>query len=106
MLLAIGEQETIALTAMALHALGIPQVGEATAELLAGSFGSIDAIMEAGGFDKTKADMRAVVVVRQENGQTTNYTLNLQQVLEGTQKNPFYLKPFDTVYVPDKFSWF
>jgi DNA ligase (NAD+) len=30
-----------------LHALGIPQVGEATAELLAGSFGSMDAIMEA-----------------------------------------------------------
>jgi DNA ligase (NAD+) len=30
-----------------LHALGIPQVGEATAELLAESFGSIEAIMDA-----------------------------------------------------------
>lgn len=30
-----------------LHALGIPQVGEATADLLAGSFGTIEAIMEA-----------------------------------------------------------
>jgi polysaccharide export outer membrane protein len=67
---------------------------------------AFDAIMEAGGFDKTKADMKAVVVVRQENGQTKNYTLNLQEVLDGIQKTPFYLKPFDTVYVREKFSLF
>lgn len=30
-----------------LHALGIPQVGEATAQLLAGHFGSLDALMRA-----------------------------------------------------------
>jgi len=67
---------------------------------------AFDAIMEAGGFDKNKADLKAVVVVRQENGQTKNYTLNLQEVLDGTQRTPFYLKPFDTVYVRDKFSMF
>jgi len=67
---------------------------------------AFDAIMEAGGFDKTKADLKAVVVVRQENGQSKSYTLDLQQVLNGSQSAPFYLKPFDTVYVPEKFSWF
>ncbi|MDQ5977198.1 MAG: polysaccharide biosynthesis/export family protein, partial [Verrucomicrobiota bacterium] len=44
--------------------------------------------------------------VRQEEGQTKSYTLNLDQVLTGGQSAPFYLKPFDTVYVPTKFNWF
>jgi len=66
----------------------------------------LEAIMEAGGFDNTKADMRAVVVTRQENGQYRNYTVDLKQVLEGKQSEPFYLKPSDVVYVPEKFTWF
>ncbi len=66
----------------------------------------LEAIMEAGGFDNTKADMRAVVVTRQENGQYRNYTVDLKQVLEGKQSEPFYLKPGDVVYVPTRFSWF
>ena len=67
---------------------------------------ALEAVMEAGGFDRTKADMKAVVVIRQEGGQTRRYTLNLKSVLEGTQTEPFYLKPSDIVYVPEKFSWF
>ena len=67
---------------------------------------AFDAIMESGGFDKAKADLTAVVVVRQENGQSRKFSLNLQKILEGVQVPPFYLKPFDTVYVPEKFSWF
>ncbi len=67
---------------------------------------AFDAIMEAGGFDKARANLKAVVVVRQEEGQTKSYTLNLEQVLTGGQSAPFYLKPFDTVYVPTKFNWF
>jgi hypothetical protein len=35
-----------------------------------------------------------------------NYTLNLKLVLQGRQGTPFYLKPADIVYVPEKFSWF
>jgi len=66
----------------------------------------LEAIMEAGGFESTKADMRAVVITRQENGQYKNYTVDLKQVLEGKQTEPFYLKPSDVVYVPEKFSWF
>ncbi len=67
---------------------------------------AFDAIMEAGGFDKTRANLKEVVVVRQEDGQTRSYTVNLDQVLSGVASAPFYLKSFDTVYVPEKFNWF
>ncbi len=67
---------------------------------------ALEAVMEAGGFDSAKADIKAVVVIRNENGRTKNYPLNLKLVLEGKQSEPFYLKPSDIVYVPVKFSWF
>jgi polysaccharide export outer membrane protein len=68
---------------------------------------ALEAIMEAGGFDNVRADMKAVVVIRQgEDGRTKNYTLNLKLVLEGKNNEPFYLKPSDIVVVPEKFSWF
>lgn len=67
---------------------------------------ALEAVMEAGGFDNAKADMRAVVITRQEGGQYKNYTIDLKQVLQGTQNEPFYLKPSDVIYVPERFSWF
>jgi polysaccharide export outer membrane protein len=66
---------------------------------------ALEAVMEAGGFAST-ADMKAVVVIRQEGGQTHNYSVDLKLVLEGKQSEPFFLKPSDIVYVPEKFSWF
>jgi polysaccharide biosynthesis/export protein len=66
----------------------------------------LQAIMEAGGFDHATANLKAVVVIRHENGQTHNYTVNVQAVLEGKSSESFYLKPSDVVYVPEKFSWF
>jgi polysaccharide biosynthesis/export protein len=67
---------------------------------------AFEAIMEAGGFDVAKADTKAVTVIRQESGQTKNFTLNLKAVLEGKNAQPFYLEAYDVVYVPEKFSWF
>lgn len=67
---------------------------------------ALEAIMEAGGFDYTKANLKAVVVIRQEGNQTKNYTLNLKLAMEGKINEPFYLKPSDIIYVPEKFSWF
>lgn len=67
---------------------------------------ALEAIMEAGGFDNTTANSRAVVVIRHEDGQTKNYTLDLKAALEGKPTEPFYLKSHDIVYVPEKFSWF
>jgi polysaccharide export outer membrane protein len=67
---------------------------------------ALEAIMEAGGFDFTRADLGHVRVVRNEKAGTKNYTLNLKEALEAKQSTPFYLKPSDIVYVPEKFSWF
>ncbi len=67
---------------------------------------ALEAIMEAGGFDYTKADLGHVRVVRTEKAGTKNYTLNLKEALQAKQSTPFYLKPSDIVYVPEKFSWF
>jgi polysaccharide export outer membrane protein len=67
---------------------------------------ALEAVMEAGGFDATRADMQAVRVVRVQDGVTKNYVVNLKLALEGGQSEPFYLKRSDIVYVPEKFSWF
>ncbi len=67
---------------------------------------ALEAIMEAGGFDYTKANLKAVRVLRQENGKTEHHTLNLKRVLEGNETEQFKLKPSDIVYVPERFSWF
>lgn len=66
----------------------------------------LEAIMEAGGFDMAKANMSAVVVIRQNGQRTENFTLNLKQVLEGKQSTPFFLRRSDVVHVPEKFNWF
>ncbi len=67
---------------------------------------ALEAVMEAGGPDYTKADLKRVVVVRQEADHSQKYTLNLKLVMEGKGGEPFYLKPGDTIYVPEKFTWF
>jgi polysaccharide biosynthesis/export protein len=66
----------------------------------------LDAIMEAGGFDHTRANMKEVRVIRQIDGHLENHTLDLKAVLEGRTREPFYLRAHDTVLVPEKFSWF
>jgi len=67
---------------------------------------AFEAIMNAGGFDPSRANMQAVTIIREENGQTHNYTVNLQLILEGKSSALFYLKRGDTVFVSEKFSWF
>ena len=67
---------------------------------------ALEAIMEAGGPDYTKANLKNVEVIRQEGNQTRHYQLNLKQVMEGKSREPFYMKPSDIIYVPEKFSWF
>ena len=67
---------------------------------------ALEAVMEAGGFDYTKANLKKVRVTRQEGGGTRIYVLNLKQVMDGRGGESFYLKPSDIVYVPEKFQWF
>jgi polysaccharide export outer membrane protein len=66
----------------------------------------LEAIMESGGFDYSRANLKAVTVLRQFEGQTMSYKLNLKDALTGVSTQPFYLKPSDIVYVPEKFNWF
>lgn len=67
----------------------------------------LEAIMEAGGYDSAKADLKAVKVVRQlPNGRTESYTVNVKSMLDGTQTDPFYLRPSDMVIVPERFVLF
>lgn len=67
---------------------------------------ALEAIMETGGPDYTKANLKDVTIVRQENGRTKNYRLNLREVLDAKRTDAFYLKPSDIVYVREKFNWF
>lgn len=67
---------------------------------------ALDAIMEAGGFDFTKANLKAVVVVRQEKNRTVRYKLDLKKAWGGSEVPPFYLEPYDIVYVPERFTWY
>jgi protein involved in polysaccharide export with SLBB domain len=67
---------------------------------------AFEAIMEAGGFDPSKADLRSVSVIRRENGNSKRYTLNLKRLIEGDQVEPFPVKPEDIISVPEKFNWF
>jgi hypothetical protein len=62
--------------------------------------------MEAGGFDYTKADLKHVTVIRQEENGTKKYILDLKHVMEGETGEPFYIKPDDIIYVSERFQWF
>ncbi len=67
---------------------------------------ALEAIMESGGFDYAKADLKDVRVIRYEHGAQQTYFLNLKRVMQGQQSAPFPLKPFDIIYVPERFSMF
>ena len=67
---------------------------------------ALEAIMEAGGFDYTKANLKKITVIRHENSRTDHFKLNLKGLLQGEESEQFDLKPADIVYVPERFSWF
>ena len=62
----------------------------------------LEAVMAAGGWDASRAKLSAVSVLRVENGRQQTYPVNLKSVLAGKERSPFYLKPFDIIYVPAK----
>jgi polysaccharide export outer membrane protein len=64
---------------------------------------ALQAVMEAGGFSKL-ANPKQVFVIRTEGGKQKRYALNLNDTLSGMENRPFYLRPFDVVYVK-KSNW-
>jgi polysaccharide export outer membrane protein len=67
---------------------------------------ALEAVMEAGGYDYTKANLKRVTIIRHEGNSTRNYIVNLKRVVDGKSSESFYLKPGDIVIVPERFSWF
>jgi polysaccharide export outer membrane protein len=67
---------------------------------------ALEAVMEAGGFDYTTANTKDVKIIRNEGGKMKNYRVNLQRILDGSEGTPFYLKPQDIIYVPQRFQIF
>lgn len=62
---------------------------------------ALEAIMEAGGFDERAGARRAKVrIIRTEGDEVKSYPLDLDAVLTSGGHTAFYLRPFDTVFVP------
>jgi len=59
-----------------------------------------EAIVAAGGFNMSSAEMRNVVVIRTIEGKTYSTMVDLRQVLENPETEPFFLAPNDVVFVP------
>ena len=67
----------------------------------------VEAIMEAGGFDLDRAQLKSVKVVRTQDGKTHTYILNLKGLqTPGAPVEIFYLQPGDIITVPQKFQPF
>lgn len=66
------------------------------------SITALEAIMEAGGHIAETADLKEVVIIRNNNGQISKEVINLKKALEGEESpSVVYLQPLDTVYVPE-----
>ena len=69
-----------------------------------GRLTALEAIIQAGGFNVDTAKSNEVSVLRYKDGRRFQYQLNLKRLLEGKGEEPFFLKPFDIVYVPQNTS--
>jgi protein involved in polysaccharide export with SLBB domain len=61
---------------------------------------ALEAIMQAGGFDMWRAEIKNVVIIRHKDNQRYGCALDFSGELEGKATQPFYLEPLDIVYVP------
>jgi len=61
---------------------------------------ALEAIMQAGGFDMWRAEVKNVVIIRHKDNQRYGCALDFSGELEGKAAQPFYLEPMDIVYVP------
>ena len=67
----------------------------------------LQAIMECGGFDYTKANLKSVTVLREDGKRLKSFTVDLKKVMKGfPTKDQFYVQPEDIVFVPERFNWF
>ena len=62
----------------------------------------LDAVMEGGGIDHSRAKLSGVTLLRIENGRRRSYNINLKRALNGKEESLFYLQPFDIIHVPER----
>jgi len=67
---------------------------------------ALEAIMEAGGFDYAKANVKSVKIIRTEGAEIKTFILDFRAVLDGKPTRPFYIRPSDIIFVPEKFTLF
>ena len=67
---------------------------------LPGRMTALEAIMQAGGFDRKIAEVSNVIVIRHKDGKRYGCSLDMRGDLEGVEGKSFYLEPQDIVYVP------
>lgn len=66
----------------------------------------LEAIAEAGGFDQSRANVKAVRVIRREGDRSKTYVINLKPAISGQSTTQFFMRPFDIIHVPERFSFF
>ena len=59
---------------------------------------ALEAVMEAGGFTKL-ANPKQVFILRNQEGKSRRYVLDMNETLGGSESIPFYVRAFDVVYV-------
>jgi polysaccharide export outer membrane protein len=62
----------------------------------------LEAIMEVGGISNL-GTLKGVVLIRNANGQHFTQVFDLSPALKGRKTDAFYLKPYDMIYVPERF---
>jgi len=68
-----------------------------------GHMTALEAIMRSGGFDMRSAQVKNIIVIRHKDGQRYGCLLNFKDALAGREAQPFYLEPYDIVWVPRTF---
>ena len=76
------------------------EVGTPGLILIQGRLTALGAILQAGGFIESSAKKSTVVVIRQQGGKQFSRTVDLSNALWGAETDPFFLQPYDVVYVP------
>lgn len=67
---------------------------------------ALEAILEAGGVDYSRANLKNVIISRKSKGQMEHFKVDLKSVISGQSNETFYLQPNDILFIPEKFSWF
>ena len=66
----------------------------------------VEALMEAGGYDPKRANLKRVKLIRQENGTQRTMIIDVESSLHAPKSRPFHLRPSDVMIVPEKFVFF